>query len=397
MDKLNKYLLSIIKSAVADSRLEIPDKEFDWEALFQMAKEHKITCLVGLGLKDIMEQLPEEIQSKFQNEIKKNIFLDLNQEYEAQRIFEKFEQQKLRFMLMKGYNIKKIYPQTCMRYMCDIDILIEDDNYGKYDDIMKELGYEKKVESDHEHIYQKKPLINVELHKRIVPSYNTDLYKYYGNGWKFAEKINEAGRYAYSVENQYVFLIVHLAKHYQASGIGLSHFVDIFVINQKCNYDKEYVKGEIKKLGLEEFHDNVLRLIDFWFGDEAEDKKLLDMSEFVFSSGAYGNFINRAATETMKGIEKYGNETKVRRVKTIEVIFPSCKRLSENFPVLIKWPILYPICLVYRNVRAVIFRRNKVKNYMNGINYNDETHMNKLSEHLSDVGLRDTVKGSEDV
>ena len=388
MNNVNEYLISIIKSALTGCELELPCEGFDWQALLLLAKEHKITSLVGTGLSGVMDNVPDEIKEIFQKEVKKNIFLDLNQEYEAQKIFDTFEQKNLKYMLMKGYNIKKFYSQTYLRYMCDIDILIENDSYEKYDDAMKELGYEKKLESDHEHIFQKKPLINVELHKTIVPTYNTDLYEYYGTGWKYAEKLNENGRYSYSIENQYVFLIVHLAKHYKSSGIGLSHFVDIYVINKNCSYDKEYVDKELEKLGLVKFHNSVLKLIDFWFCDKEADNMILDMSEFVFSSGAYGNFENRSATETMQGIEKYGNEKTIRRKKFLEIVFPTTKRLAENFPVLEKHPWLYPACLIYRNIRAVIFRRKKVTNYMQGINYNDETHRNKLSEHLSNLGLK---------
>ena len=350
MSVFNKYVIEIIKSALTECEPKAPSEELNWEELFALAKAHKITCLVGLGLKSAIDKAPDAIKSKFQDEIKKSIFLDLNQEFEAVKICEAFEKSGLKYMIMKGYNIKKMYPQTCMRYMCDIDILIENDSYEKYDETMRELGYDKKMESDHEHIFQKKPLINVELHKSIVPSYNTDLYDYYGDGWKYAEKCNENGRYEYSQENQYVFLIVHLAKHYKSSGIGLSHFIDIYIMNQKCEFDMEYVRAELQKLGLEKFYDNVLRLIDFWFGEGEESRMLLDMSEHIFSSGAYGNSMNRIATETLKGIEKYGDEKTVKKAKVMEIIFPTCKRLAENFPILNKCPWLYPVCLVFRNI-----------------------------------------------
>lgn len=389
MNEVYKYLINIIKAVLTGGEISPPTDGFDWGALFALSREHKITALIGTGLEKIAGAVPSDIMDSFRNEIKKNIFLDLNQEYEAQRISQGFEQKELKHMVMKGYNIKKMYPETYLRYMCDIDILIGVEKFDEYDAVMAELGYEKKLESDHEHIYQKKPLINIELHKSIVPTYNTDLYEYYGNGWKYAERIENTYRYSYSVENQYVFLVVHLAKHYKASGIGISHFIDIFVINNCVDYDKNHVDAELKKLGLEKFHENVLKLIDFWFCDGKADEMLYDMTAFVFSSGAYGNYLNHKATETLEGIEKYGDEKAIKRAKTIEIIFPTRKRLAENFPILEKYAILYPFCLIYRNVRAVLFRRKKVKTYMTGINGNDEAHMNKVAGHLNDVGLRE--------
>lgn len=399
MNEINKYLISIIKAALTDYKLEPPKDGFDWGALLLVAKKHRITALVGAGMAEIMDCVPRDIKEKFQTEIKKSILLDLNQEYEAERIFGAFDKKNLKHMLMKGYNVKKMYPEAYMRYMCDIDILIDNNDYEQYETVMAELGYEKKQESNHEHIFVKKPMVNVELHKSIVPSYNTDLYEYYGTGWKYAKKINDNERYNYSLEDQFVFLIVHLAKHYQSSGIGISHFIDIYVMMKKCELDQSYINIELCKLGLEKFYNNVLRLIEFWFSDEnaKSDELMQEMSEYVIASGAYGNFANRAATETMKGIEKYGNEKAVKRAKLIEIAFPSCKALSENFPILKKCILLYPVCLVYRNVRALFFRRGKVKNYMESVRYSDNNHMNRLSSHLSDVGFENITKGSEDL
>ncbi len=397
MNSLNQYIICTIKAALTDYKLELSDVEVDWIELFSMAEEHKITCIVGLGLAEVIDKIPTNIKGKFEKEINKNILLDAKQEYAAMTITAGFEKKSLKYMLMKGYNLKKLYPESYMRYMCDIDILIDNENYEQYEMVMKELAYEKKVESDHEHIFVKPPMINVELHKRIVPSYYADLYAYYGDGWARAEKKDEGFGYEYSIENQYIFLIVHLAKHYQGSGIGLSHFVDIFIMNKNVDYNKQYVNEELQKLGLKKFHENVLKLIDFWFGDGDADDVIIDMSEFVFSCGAYGNFQNRIATETMKGIEKYGSEKSAKRVKRLEVIFPSCKRLSENFKILNKYPWLYPFCLIYRNVRAISFRRNKIKKYMDGINANNETYMNRLAVHLSEIGLKNNEHGNKNL
>ena len=397
MNDMNQYIISAIKAALTDWELELPDYEIDWNELFLMAEEHKVTCMVGLGLTAVMDKMPADVKVKFQRAINKSIMLDANQEYAAKEITDGFEKKSLKYMLMKGYNLKKLYPETYMRYMCDIDVLIDNAKYEKYESVMTGLSYEKQIESDHEHIFVKKPMINVELHKRIVPSYYADLYSYYKDGWALAVKKNDGSGYQYSLENQYVFLIVHLAKHYQGSGIGISHFVDIFVMNKNVDYDKKYVGEELQKLGLKEFHEKVLKLIEFWFEGGDADDIILDMSEFVFSSGAYGNFSNRIATETMNGIKKYGSEGKAKLIKKLEVIFPSGKRLSENFKILKKYPWLYPFCLIWRNVRAVFFRRDKVKKYMDGINGNDETHMNRLAVHLSDVGLKNTEKRREEL
>lgn len=395
MGYVSEYLIRIIKAALTDYKLKCPKEEFDWNELLRLSQKHKITALVGTTLLSEKIELPEQIKQSFLKDINKNILLDTMQENERRKLSQAFEKENLNYMLMKGYNLKKLYPESYMRYMCDIDILIDNEIYEKYESVMLKLNYEKQTESDHEHIFTKKSIINIELHKSIVPTYYKDLYNYYGNGWKYAQSPEGSSRYEYSLENQYVFLIVHLAKHYQGSGIGISHFIDIYVMNNKCSYDKVYVQTELEKLGLVKFHTNVLQLLDYWFCDKQPDKSILDMNEYVISGGAYGSMKNHLATETMLGIEKYGNEKSARRAKRLEVIFPTVKRLAEEFLILDKYPVLYPVFLVYRNVRAVLFRRNKVKNYMSTINYKNDEYVKELSSHLHDVGLKKDEKWSD--
>jgi len=52
---------------------------------------------------------------------------------------------------------------------------------------MADLGYEELYESDHELVWNH-DLMRIELHKRLIPSYNKDYYQYYGDGWQLAKK-----------------------------------------------------------------------------------------------------------------------------------------------------------------------------------------------------------------
>lgn len=388
MKTVCNFLISAVRAALTDCKAQQPPENFDWKRFAKLTKRHKVSAIVSSGLYASGIVPPKEIKDKLELETSLFLLLDVNQKTAAAELFQGFESHRLAYMPMKGYNIKKFYPKSYMRYMCDIDILIDDSRYAEYSSVMADLGYVEENESDHEHIFTKKPLINIELHKRIVPSYDTDLYGYYGDGWSKAEKASGEYGYSYSGENQYIYLVVHLAKHYRSAGIGLIHFIDLYVINSKTQYDRGYIDSELKNLGLYEFHQNILKLLGVWFCGSEDDKTTAAMTRHIFLSGAYGNAQNRAAAETLRGVKKYGNKKASHRAKKMEMIFPSPKALSESFPVLKKHPALYPFLLLFRNVRALLFRRKKATDYMEKIKPADEKQTDMLASHLEDVGLK---------
>ena len=49
--------------------------------------------------------------------------------------------------------------------------------------------------------------------------------------------------------------------------------------------DESYVEAVLKKLHLDKFYGNILRLLDAWFEDGSNDAVLDIITEFIFSSG----------------------------------------------------------------------------------------------------------------
>ena len=106
---------------------------------------------------------------------------------------------------------------------------------------MQKLGYAEKVESNHEYIWHKAGSY-IELHKRLIPTYNKDYYSYFGDGWRLA-KLKDGTRFSMTDEDQMVYLFTHYAKHYRDAGIGIRHIVDLWVYrNNKPNLNEEYIK-----------------------------------------------------------------------------------------------------------------------------------------------------------
>ena len=239
-------------------------------------------------------------------------------------------------MPLKGAVLKKLYPKPEMRVMGDGDILIKSEQYEIIREAMQSLGYTEFIESDHEFIWNK-PNIHIELHKRLIPSYNKDYYFYYGVGWKFAKP--DAGSCCkMSDEDTFVYIFTHYAKHYRDGGIGIRHITDLYVfLTSNPKLDKKYIETELNKLGLLKFYKNTINTIDVWFNN----KQANDISDFItdriFESGSYGTYVSHILSGAVKS-SNFGKNAKFKKV--FNLIFPPYNDMSRKYLVLKKIPLL---------------------------------------------------------
>lgn len=294
-------------------------------------------------------------------------------------------------MPVKGIELKAIYPYPEMRAMSDIDILIKNEEYENIRSVLKSAGYEEGIESNHE-LHWSKDGVYVELHKRLIPSYNEDYYEYYGDGWGKAKPAG-GSEYKMSDEDLFLYIFTHFAKHYRDSGAGIKFVIDFYLYLKKYpNLDFEYIYGELESLNLREFYDNVMRLLRVWFEGEKEDEVTAMLNEKIFASGVYGNFEKAPYAEGLKISKKHKN---VKARKFFTMIFPSFSDMKMIYPVLKKAAVLLPIMYVARWLTA-IFNPKKIKNGFDKLKKYDDGKVEEYRKELNAVGLDYNFNGKEE-
>ena len=150
-------------------------------------------------------------------------------------------------------------------------------------------------------------------------------------------------------EDETVFLFTHFAKHFRDGGIGCRHVLDLWVWQRSHpEVDMTYVRGEIEKLQLLEFYDNIRRLLAVWFEGASSDELTDYITDFVFDSGSWGKLEIRTASV---GVRDSGHGRKngwVRLRYVLRTLFPSAKDLEVKYTVLKKAPWLLPLVWIYR-------------------------------------------------
>lgn len=379
-------IITLINNALKRENQPLPEG-FDYSRVHSFGLKHQILPLLYYGGANDDTFVMSDTQGKMLIDTMSFTALSENQMIEIDRVCKEFDKNGIDYMKLKGSIIKRLYPQGEMRIMSDADILIRENQMDKLEKLLPTLGYTYKMSSDHEWIWVG-DVLPLELHKRIIASYQKDFYAYFDNGWKLAHKKDESScEYVMNYEDELIYLFTHLAKHYRDAGIGIKHMTDIYLFLEAYpNLDMEYVNSVFEKIGLLSFFKNVKKTLDVWFKGEKWD----DVTEFItakiFESGVYGTKLASLKSEALK-LSKGNSAKKAKKKKYVELIFPKYKNMCLSYPWLKKCPIMLPFLWIWRLIRAVLFRRSKIKQINDTMDVISQENIDECQAELNFVGL----------
>lgn len=385
MTTTQRGILILISSAIREETLELP-KDFNIEEALPLIQSHHIAPIIydGAVRCGISRQTPT-MQKLFQSYCKGLMVSDA-QLQAIGRIYTAFDEAGIEYMPVKGCNMKYRYPKPELRMMGDADILIRQSQYEKIVSILEPLGFQYQKELDPEIVWQSKALY-LELHKRLLPSYNKDFDAYFGDGWQLG-KLKSGSRYSMTPEDEWIYLFTHFTKHFRDGGIGCRHVLDLWVFQRAYpNLDAAYVKAELEKLQMLEFHENICRLIGVWFEDTHEDEKTAFISEFVFSSGSFGEMESKVLSQTLRESKNSPLAFSGRLVHVWRVLFRSAEELKDEYLVLRKASWLLPLIWLIRPFHKLLFHRSAVSSQRKKLAALNKDNIQQRQDMLNYVGL----------
>lgn len=378
-------LVTLIRSALTGQRYPLPE-DFSITDTLEQAKKHGITAMAFYGACNCgVDAACPAMQMAFL-QVCRCIAVAEQQNAEADSLLRCLESHGIAYLPLKGLCNRGLYPKPEMRMMGDADILIRTEQYDTIRPLMTELGYEEGVVSDHEFVW-KKPTLYVELHRRLIPSYNRDYYAYFGDGWSLAKPVSGGSpRHMMAPEDELIYLFTHFAKHYRDSGIGIRHPVDIWVFEQHHpELNRAYLQKELKKLQLWEFYRNTSRMLEVWFTGKDGDEITDFMTNVIFTSGQYGRLETNMVSAALKDTKSQKSLLRIRVGKILRSVFPPCAVLRDAYPILEKAPVLLPFVWFYHLIRRLTDRK-KMVNYTKRISVDQET-ISDYQRSLNYVGL----------
>ena len=146
MEKEHIFFLQILRDFIREKHTDEPSFEVDWNRITGLARRHNMMGIVYVQCRNILENNPglalyhKKLRDGFLSEV--SCAICRNEDF--WQIQEKFQEQGIRFIVMKGKELSRYYPEPLLRTMGDIDIVIREGDRKKSHAVMEELGYVSK-------------------------------------------------------------------------------------------------------------------------------------------------------------------------------------------------------------------------------------------------------------
>ena len=387
MNTIQTGITILLRSGITGEKLLLPEG-FSMEAALPVLKNHSVVSLAYEGAVNCGLDTGSPVMQRMMLASLRLLMAHEKQARDLESIFVAFQQEEIPFLPMKGCNLKKLYPKPELRPMGDADILIRVEDYPRIRPVMERLGFTESADTDHSYHWHTENL-EVELHKNMVRPAEKYFFSHYGTGWQLAET-DRGCRYRLSREEEYAFAFVHLTKHYRSMGIGLRHFVDLYVYRRAWpDLDMDRVCRILGMLDLSEFHANVMDTLEVWFSGKEETPATRLITEFVFASGNWGQMDTYYLTEAAKSTGKHSGPRSVLRA-----LFPQYAVMCRYYSVLTRWAVLLPVFWIVRWFAIVLFRRKTIRRKLRILRDMDDDEVRKRREALRAVGLELETNGS---
>ena len=365
-----------VKEAIA-----VPPSEDDLKALYTLSKMHDVAHIISNALQKRGLLGKDEASQKFSNAQLVSIYRCEQLKYTFNEICSVLEKERIPYIPLKGSLLRSYYHEEWMRTSCDIDVLVHDEDMKRAVDALVEIGY-KTDNKRHFHdmsLYSPNGM-HLELHFNIK-EHMDNIDGLLSEVWEFSRRESGEGfRYNLTKEFFVFHHIAHMSYHFINGGCGIRPFIDLFVMKRNMGYDDIAVRSYCRQCGIEKFYENVLSVVNVWFGGETHSPISQKIEDYILKGGVYGTLENRVlVAQTRRG-------GKLKYI--LSRLFVPYGALKNYYPILNKHKWLFPFMQVGRWIR--FFIKGSFKRGLKEIRLNqniEKEQAESTTAFLKDVGL----------
>lgn len=369
-DKKDK-IIEIVRAVAIEGRrdVELTGDDDYLRELWAIAKMHQVEHMLACVLVSKGDR-------RFEKKFFSSVGLTAKQSFAASEAARVFESAGIPFIILKGQVLRRLYPEEWMRNSCDVDILVHREDMERAGRELEGLGFERQEGLSAHDVSYNQGKVHIELHFDLIESHVFDeAAEVLASVWE--SFLANGSEHVMSDELFYFYHVAHMAKHFENGGCGIRTLLDLWFLNNKCEFSREARDELLSRGGLLKFERGMRKLCDAWFSDGGREGTEV-LEEYVISGGAYGRTDNSVAVKK--------NKRGGRLAYFVSRVFAPTSLLKRYYPVLEKRPYLMPIYQVKRWFDAM--KRDR-KKYVRELRENLKTDNNadKLGEMLSSLGL----------
>ncbi len=345
MNQTAQLAVNLIRSQLCgDAFCGSPPDEVQLQKLYKFSSGQDLSNIVGKALFECGMAGEGHIAQAFFNEQYGAVMRYQKQQYELDRLCSALSDAHICHVPLKGAVIRRFYPEPEMRTSSDIDVLVhKDDLEAARHCLEQKLGAKYMLRSEHDVSYMTENGVHIELHHSLAED------EFLGSNVlsKAWDYVLDSNSYTKEFISEFFiyFHIAHMAKHFVMGGFGIRFILDLWLINQKMNYDPQKLDALVADGGLSSFAKACNRVASVWFECKNGDDETSLLEKYIFDSGIYGNLEQYVILSQNKQGGKFKN--------MISRVFLSPSELALNYPKVEKYPALYPWYMIVRFFRIV--------------------------------------------
>ncbi len=382
MEKIKETMFALLRFIFTGKEIE-GEKTLDSEEgkmLYALSKKQDLAHIIAVALEKAKFSMPEEIAKAFHKQKITAIYRTGIMEEEFEKLTALFENEQIKYVPLKGAEIRKLYPESWMRTSCDIDILVPEEDVDRAVKAMTEkLSYKSDGKAEyHDVSLFSESGVHVELHFSIKEKIEK-IDRLLSEVWSHSK---EGEGFKSILEEEYFLFhhIAHMSYHFAGGGCGVRPFIDLYFIMSKMKIDENVLRGYLDTCEIGRFFDMAMHLMKVWMFREEHSMLTSKMEEFILTGGIYGS-------ETLHIAAKQ-NETGGKKGYVLNRIFMPKDSLSILYPSLNKYPLLYPVFTVARWTK--VLRKDVKERIKREVCLNEnisEDSKEEVGKLLSELGI----------
>ncbi|WP_054743252.1 nucleotidyltransferase domain-containing protein [Cellulosilyticum ruminicola] len=300
-----QYLIAALKVEKCESsRLTLAELDY----LYTQGCAHQIQTLIFSALDSLktLQKIAPELMTHWTKEMVMRSYCQKENLKQVAHILKQMEHQGILVIPLKGVFLRNLYPRPDLRLMGDADLLVHQEDLDKVKQLLIQEGYEEVIDTHSYHVaFTHSNYMSIEVHWALTNhrSFNAPAaiaFEKLVFEHAVPAIVGDAHVLSLSLEDEFIYICMHMAKHLNYAGFGLRQLCDFYLVlktNSK-KYDWDYLTKQFKDIGLYHFVAMQVATCNYLFDSQLSwpnkdfpqytNAQILTFIEDLFQSGVCG-------------------------------------------------------------------------------------------------------------
>ena len=285
-------LIAVIRAGMELETREVSLSQAECEELMKSGRRQSILPIICRGLKKL--HAPDEAIKVCDKARNRDVFRYIQHDAALKSISTAFDGEQIPYVLLKGAELRHLYPADGMRTSCDIDVLVREQDLDRAVELLEAETDFRMLKRMYHDISMVNSGVHLELHFNIK-EHLENIDKLLSRAWDYAVPAGEGSRYVFTPEFQIFHVVAHMSYHFLHGGLGIRPFLDLWLLRNRTQFEEETVRRMCSECGILKFYEECCRLSEAWLGKAEHTETSAMLEEYCLSGGVYGNAQFRSA------------------------------------------------------------------------------------------------------